>query len=107
MSSSPTSLSSSDAARALHGADAPHPLAGMMDVVCRVDVVLGTGSITVRDCLKLQRQSVIRLNQPAGADLEVRVHGVSAAMGEVVIVDDSTAIRVTDIVSPPGIDVAA
>jgi flagellar motor switch protein FliN/FliY len=79
----------------------------MLDVVCRVDVVLGTGSITVRDCLKLQRQSVIRLVQPAGADLDVRVHGVRAARGEVVIVDDSTAIRVTNIAPPPGTDVAA
>ncbi len=79
--------------------------AGMLDVVCRVDVVLGTGSITVGDCLKLRRQSVIRLAQSAGSDLEVRVHGVPAAEGEVVIVDDSTAIRVTAIARPAGEEV--
>jgi flagellar motor switch protein FliN/FliY len=74
----------------------------MLDVMCGVDVVLGTGSITVRDCLKLQRQSVIRLHQSAGADLEVRVQGVPTAAGEVVIVDESTAIRVTAVTPPPG-----
>ena len=91
MSSSQTLSSSSEPAG---------PLAGLLDVVCRIDVVLGTGSITVGDCLKLRRQSVIRLAQSAGSDLEVRVHGVTAAEGEVVIVDDSTAIRVTSIVRP-------
>jgi flagellar motor switch/type III secretory pathway protein FliN len=74
----------------------------MLDVVCRVDVVLGTGRITVRDCLKLTRLSVVRLAQAAGSDLEVRVHGVRAASGEVVIIDDSTAIRVTGVTPQPG-----
>ena len=74
----------------------------MLDVACRVDVVLGTGSITVRDCLKLQQLSVIRLDQSAGSDLEVHVHGVPMAAGEVVIVDESTAIRVTAVTPPPG-----
>ena len=106
MSSSPTLSSSSDKTAAAN-AEAPHALTGMLDVVCRVDVVLGTGSISVRDCLKLRRMSVVRLVQSAGADLEVRVHGVTAASGEVVIVDDSTAIRVTNIAPPPGLQVAA
>lgn len=100
MSSSPTLLSSSEAV-------APHPLAGMMDVSCTVDVVLGTGHITVRECLRLQRQSVIRLRQSAGSDLEVRIHGVTAAHGEVVIVEDSTAIRVTQIAVPPNVEAQA
>lgn len=102
MSSSLTLSSSSDptpVAPAL-----PQPYAGMLDVVCRVDVVLGTGSITVRDCLKLQRMSVIRLRQSAGSDLEVRIHGVPVATGEVVIIDESTAIRVTAIIPPSGLE---
>ena len=74
----------------------------MLDVVCLVDVFLGTGSITVRDCLKLTRLSVIRLDQIAGADLDVRVHGVSIAVGEAVIVDESTAVRITAVAPPAG-----
>jgi flagellar motor switch/type III secretory pathway protein FliN len=96
MSSSQTSSSSSNAAAS------EHPLAGMLDVLCKVDVVLGSGWITVRDCLRLQRHGVLRLRQSAGSDLEVRVHGVTAATGEVVIVDDSTAVRVTQVATPPG-----
>jgi flagellar motor switch protein FliN/FliY len=105
MSSSRISSSSSDLVPAAPAQ--PRPFASMLDVVCRVDVVLGTGTITVRDCLKLQRATVIRLKQPAGSDLEVRVHGVPAAMGEVVIIDDSTAVRVTGILPPPGTEALA
>jgi len=74
----------------------------MLDVVCVVEVLLGTGSISVRDCLQLQRLSVIRLDQTAGADLDVRVHGVSVAVGEAVIVDESTAVRLSSITPPFG-----
>jgi len=72
--------------------------------VCHVEVVLGTGTISVRDCLKLRPRSVLRLTQTAGADLEVRVQGVVAAKGEVVIVDENTAVRVTEVVPPPSVD---
>jgi len=92
MSSSQNSLSSSDLA-------SQYP--GLHDVICRVEVVLGTGHMTVRECLQLQRMSVIRLKQSADEDLQVVVNGVPIASGEVVIVDDSTSIRVTEILQPP------
>ena len=91
MSSSPTSLSSSE----------PDSLSGLLDIVCHVDVVLGTGTINVRDCLKLQPRTVLRLIQPSGSDLSVRVNGVETVKGEVVIVEDSTALRITEVVPPP------
>lgn len=79
-----------------------NPFTGMLDILCHVDIVLGTSRISVRDCLKLQRLSVIRLDQAAGSDLDIRVQGVPTAAGEVVIVDESTAIRVTTVAAPPG-----
>lgn len=95
MSSSPSSLSSSDLAAL------PDPLAPLHDVSCSVDVVLGSASMTVRQCLALQRHSVIRLTQSAGNDLHVVVNGIAVALGEVVIIDNSTAVRITDILAPP------
>lgn len=97
MSSSPISSSSSDAA----AADPSHfgPLA---DIVCDVWVLLGTGTVSVRRCLALQRQSVLRLHQSAGEDLQIVVNGSLVARGEVVIVEDSTALRVTDIPNTTG-----
>jgi flagellar motor switch protein FliN len=93
MSSSPTSSSSTDATATY---------AGMLDVTCRVEVIVGTGSITVRDCLKLQRDSVVRLAQPAGSDLQVTVQGVPTATGEIVIDDDTTSVRISSVLPPPG-----
>ena|SRR5581483_11448867 len=98
MSSSPILLSSSELPAKV--TTPPQAFAALQDVPCSVEVVLGTGRITVRECLKLQRLSVIRLHQPAGSDLDVRVQGVSVALGEAVIVDESTAVRVSSIVAP-------
>ena len=95
MSSSPISSSSSSTS----DAGVPQPFGPLLDLVCDVAVVLGTGKVSVRRCLSLQRQSVLRLEQSAGEDLTVVVNGLPVAKGEVVIVEDSTAIRVTDIPS--------
>jgi flagellar motor switch protein FliN len=75
--------------------------ASLHDVVCDVAVVLGTGRMSVRECLYLAPQTIVALDQPAGVDLQVLVNGVAVASGEVVIVDDSTAIRLTHVLAPP------
>ena len=93
MSSSPNSSSSSEAA-------AVDPLAPLHDVVCRVDVMLGSAAMSVRECIGLRRDSIVRLTQSAGGDMQVLVNGIPVALGEVVIVDESTAIRVTELIAP-------
>lgn len=96
MSSSPTSSSSSEPVAA--------PLyAPMLDVHCHVDFVIGTTRMTVRECLALGRHSVVRLAQTAGSDFDLRVHGVSVASGEVAVIDDNAAVRVTRITVPAGV----
>ncbi len=95
MSSSQTSSFSSE-----H--DVASAFREMLDVPVPVSVVLGSGKMTVRQCLSLERNSVVRLDQSAGLDLHVVANGVVLAKGEVVIVEDSTAIRITDIESPAG-----
>jgi len=91
MSSSPSSSSSSDESA----------LGALHDVMCGVDIVLGSSAFSVRDCLALKPNTLIRLHEFAGADMQIVVNGIPVAMGEVVIIDDSTAIRVTDILPPP------
>jgi flagellar motor switch protein FliN len=109
MSSSPTSSSSTSGAP---GGAAPQaapepPFPGLMDVPCRVSIRFGSGSMTVRECLALTPHSIIRLVQPVGEDLDVCVHDVVVAKGEVAIVDDSTSIRLTDILVPAENEVEA
>ena len=101
MSSSPSSLSSSDVS-------APPVLAGLgwvMDVPCDVEFILGTTTVKVRDCVGFVPNSIVRLKQSAGADLEVRVGGVPVAAGEVVIVDEVVALRLSRILPPMGADI--
>jgi flagellar motor switch protein FliN len=98
MSSSSNSSSSSAAGKAAGSAAALLPLS---DVVCQIDVLLGTATVSVRECLHWKRNSIIRLRQSAGSDMQVTINGVPVAIGEVVIVDDSTAVRVTEILAPP------
>ena len=101
MSSSPNSSSSSkDASKK----DAPKTISRLdwvMDVPCPVDFVLGTSTIRVRECVEFVPNAVVRLRQPAGADLEVRVGGIPVATGEVVIVDENVGLRLSRIL-PPG-----
>ncbi len=75
--------------------------APLHDVTCEVSVVLGTGQMSVRQCLYLKPQTVIPLAQAAGADLQLLVNGVAVAHGEVVVLDDSTALRLNGIAPPP------
>jgi flagellar motor switch protein FliN/FliY len=97
MSSSQNSSSSSDRGSA--------PLVALHDVVCTIDVILGSASMSVRECLALQPGSIISLAEAAGGDMEVAVNGITVAYGEVMIVEDDTAIRITDIVPPPSSEI--
>ena len=72
------------------------------DVSCPVDVVLGVGQISLRRCLALERGSVVRLHQSAGEDLQVMVNGVRIAHAEVVIIDETVAVRLTNFAGPVG-----
>ena len=93
MSSSPNSLSSSEPARS--------PFEWVMDIQAPLNVTLGSTSLTVRECSRLAVNSVVRLRQPAGSDLELRLAGRPFATGEVVIADDRVSLRIGQIL-PPG-----
>ncbi|HQZ37930.1 MAG TPA: FliM/FliN family flagellar motor C-terminal domain-containing protein [Vicinamibacterales bacterium] len=98
-----SSLTSSSSSSEIASGD---PLAGVLDVDCAVEFVIGTGRMTVRDCLRLERSSIVRLEQSAGSDLELRVQGHPLAAGEVVVVDDSTALRISRVIPPAGAEVS-
>ena len=82
-------------------------MAPLYDVICNIDVVLGSSSMTVRQCLNLHRDSVIRLTQSAGSDMQIIVNGVPIAQGEVVIIDNTISLRVTDVLPPPSSEASA
>ena len=100
-------MSSSSNSSSSNGASTRDALVPLSDVVCQIDVLLGTATVSVRECLHWKRNSIIRLQQTAGSDMQVTINGVPVAIGEVVIVDDSTAVRVTEILPPPSSESAS
>ena len=101
MSSSPNLSSSSDAT-----ASRLTPAGWMLDVPCPIEFILGSTTVKVHECASFALETVIRLRQVAGSDLEVRAAGVPVATGEVVIVDDSVGLRVGRILPPIGQELA-
>src|SRR4051812_46983494 len=98
MSSSPNSSSSSSALVMSSGPLAT--LSAVMDVPCPVEFILGTATVKVRDCVQFAPHLVVRLEQAAGSDLELRAGGVALATGEVVIVDENVSVRLNRILPP-------
>lgn len=72
----------------------------LQDAICHIELLLGTGAMSLRECLALAPGSVLRLGQPAGGYLHVVANGVPLARGEVVMLDRSVAVRITDILPP-------
>ena len=98
MSSSPNSSSSRDAAASA----AALARAAFRDVPVTIEVLLGRGAMPLGQLVSLAPGVVVRLDQPAGADLVVSATGVPLALGEVVIIEDSVATRVTHILTANG-----
>lgn len=73
----------------------------LLDLVCDVTVVVGTGNVTVRDCLTMTPGRILVLDQPAGEDLTVMANGVTVVKGEISIDDEITSVRVTEIAPSP------
>lgn len=75
-------------------------LSRLRDVQLEVTVELGRTAMIVSDVLALEIGSVIELDRAAGAPIDVRINGTLLARGEVVVVDDEYAIRLTEMIDP-------
>lgn len=72
----------------------------LLDVELEITVELGRKNMYVSDILKLGKGSIIELEKAAGEPLDIFVNGKKMAEGEVVVVDDHFAIRITQLVDP-------
>lgn len=67
------------------------------DVSVTVSAELGRVSMALGELLKMGDGSVVKLDRPVTAPVELMAQGVRVAWGEVVVVDDCFAIRVKEI----------
>lgn len=86
-------LSNNDAAKANKNLDL------IMDVPLDFSVVLGESKKTIKDILSLGTGSVVELDKMTDEPLEIYVNGKLIAEGEVVVINESFGIRITNILS--------
>ncbi len=72
----------------------------LMDVPLQISVELGRTRRKVREIMALAPGSVVELDRLAGEPVDVLVNGKLLGKGEVVVINENFAIRITDIVSP-------
>ena len=71
----------------------------IMDVPLEVTVELGRTSKSISDILDLGPGKIIELNKIAGEPIDVLVNGKYVAKGEVVVIEESFGVRITEIVN--------
>ena len=80
------------------GDDPKTDLDARYDVAIDVTAVLGTSLTPISQILKLRRGAVVELNRGVGEDIEIFGNGRLVGHGEVVVVEDTLAVSVTDII---------
>jgi flagellar motor switch protein FliN/FliY len=71
-----------------------------------VTAELGRTRMTVRDLLALTPGAVVELDRAAGSPVDVLVNGTLIARGEVVVIDEEFAIRISEIIGTRALDAA-
>ena len=71
----------------------------IMDVPLQVTVELGRTTKSISDILDLGPGKIIELNKLAGEPIDVLVNGKYVAKGEVVVIEESFGVRITEIVN--------
>jgi flagellar motor switch protein FliN/FliY len=72
----------------------------ILDIPLLVTVELGRAKIPLQDLLKIGEGAVLELGRLIGEPLDVLVNGKLVARGEVVVVNEKFALRLTDIAHP-------
>lgn len=91
------------------GEDGAVDLQRLSDIPVEVSVEMGRARMTVGETLELHPGSVVTLNRMAGESVDLLVNGKPIAVGEVVVIDEQFALRVTAVLGalkpgapPPG-----
>ena len=71
-------------------------IAAYADVPMSVQVELDRCIMTVRDVLRLDLNSVLKMDRSAGENLDIRIGGSLVGYGEIVISETTTGVRITD-----------
>ena len=70
----------------------------IMDVPLDVTVELGRTKKSIKDILEFAPGTIVELNKIAGEAIDVLVNGKYVAKGEVVVIEESFGVRITEII---------
>jgi len=68
----------------------------LQDVNMDIDVELDRKTVTLREVLELEKGSILKMTRSAGENIDIFVGGSLVGFGEIVLVEDMVAIRITD-----------
>lgn len=71
-------------------------IAHLADVPVEIETQLDCRVMSMRSILDLDVGHVIRMTRSAGENIDVYVGGALVAFGEIVIVEDTLCVRITD-----------
>lgn len=74
----------------------------LLDVDIPISVEVGRTQMSLEDVVNLVPGSVVALDKKAEEPVDLRVNGKLVARGEVVLVDDTYGLRITQIVNTAG-----
>ncbi|HVP48330.1 MAG TPA: FliM/FliN family flagellar motor switch protein [Bryobacteraceae bacterium] len=74
-------------------------LRSLADLEMPISISFGTASVPLQDALMLKRGSLVALDRRTDEPVEFRVNDRVIARGEILVVDDSYAIRIVELVS--------
>ena len=77
----------------------PSNLDFLLDVPVKLSAELGSCKMTMQELLDLDLGTVVQLDKPANANVDVYVNQKLVARGEVVVAEDNFGIRIKEIVA--------
>ncbi len=76
----------------------------LMNVPLNVTVEIGSAVKKVKEILEFTQGTIIELERQAGAPVDIIVNGNLIAKGDVVVIDDNFAVRITEIIKSKLLD---
>jgi len=81
--------------------ETPANLNLVLDVPVSLTIELGGCKLPMREVLQLTIGSVIQLDKPADAPVDLSVNGKLIARGEVVVIEDRYGVKITEVLGQP------
>ena len=71
-----------------------------IDTRFRLEIQLGSATMTIRELLDLDVGSLVELKKSAGEPMDVLCKGRAVMRGEVTVLEDSLGLRIVEIIDP-------